>query len=180
MFGRAPHAITVARVQAIEITLNWRWAPILALSTWLLAHNVLPARFPAWEPQTVWVASAAVVLAAEAGLLLHELSHALVAHGRGQQVLRIVFHGFRAETVCSEGIPPPANEVLIALAGPGVNLALAGLLEALRLLLATEGPIDVVLLLLVLGNVATAAMSLLPIGSSDGRRALVAYRLSRS
>jgi Zn-dependent protease len=172
--------VTVARVQAIEITLNWRWMPVLVLGTWLLAQNVLPARFPTWELGTFWLTSATIVLAGEVALLLHELSHALMARGRGQEVLRIVFHGFQAETVCGEGLPTPAHEALIALVGPGVNLALAGLLALARMTLATDGPIDVALMLLAVGNVAMAAMSLVPIGGSDGGRALSALRRARA
>jgi len=159
--GRLPRAITVARIQAIEITLNWRWIPVLGLATFLLAQNILPARFPLWEVSTTWLTSAAVVLAGEFALLLHELSHAFAARGRGQEVTRIIFHGFQAETVAAQGLPVPGHEALIALVGPGMNLALAGLAEASRLVFATEGPVDVALLLLVLGNIAMAATGLL-------------------
>jgi len=179
MFGHR-RAIKIARVQAIDITLNWRWAPVLVLCTWLLAQNVLPARFPAWELGTFWLTSAAVVLAGEVALLLHELSHALMAQGRGQEVTGIIFHGLHAETVVARGIIAPAHEVLIALVGPGANLVLAGVLHGVRIALATQGPLDVALLLLVLGNCAMAAMSLVPFGGSDGGRALGAYRRFRS
>ena len=104
--GRPPRAVTVARVQAIEIALNWRWAPVLLLGTWLLAQNVLPARYPTWELSTNWITAGAAVLAGEAALLLHELGHAVLARWHGQQhVTRIVFHGFLAETVVDEGLP---------------------------------------------------------------------------
>jgi len=180
--GRRSGALTVARVHAIEIRLAWRWAPVLILGTWLLAQNVLPARFPTWTLSTTWLTAVAAVLGGEIALLLHELSHAIVARGRGQEVLRIVFHGFVAETVVGEGLPAPApaQEVLIALVGPAMNLALAGLAEASRLALATEGPVDVFLLTLVLGNAAMAALSLVPLGGSDGGRALGAWRRFRS
>jgi Zn-dependent protease len=179
-FARLPRAFTIGRIHAIEITLNWRWIPVLVLGTFLLAQNVLPARFPLWEVGTTWLTSAAVVLAGEFALLLHELSHALVARGRGQEITRIIFHGFQAETIAAQGVPAPGHEALIALVGPGMNLALAGLAEALRLACATQGPLDVALLLLVLGNAAMAAMSLLPVGGSDGGRALSAFRRFRS
>jgi hypothetical protein len=113
--------VTIARLGPIEITLNWRWAPVLVLGTFLLAQNVLPASFPSWAVGTTWVTSAAVVLAGELALLLHqrrgqgtaifswrshhELSHAVAARGHGQEVIGIVFHGFRAETVVSPGLP---------------------------------------------------------------------------
>jgi len=178
-FDRRTRALTVARVHAIEISLNWRWLPVLLLASWLLAQNVLPARFPAWEVRTVWLTSVVAVLGGEFALLLHELSHALVARRRGQVVLRIVFHGFRAETVVADGLPAPAQEALIALVGPGTNVALAVLAQTVRLLLATQGPIDVVLLTLVVGNVAMALMSLVPLGGSDGARALSALERAR-
>src|ERR1700704_1873271 len=178
--GRLPRALTVAPIQAIAIPFKLRWVARLGLATFLLAQNILPARFPLWEMSTTWLTSAAVVLAGEFALLLHELSHAFVARGRGQIVTRIIFHGFQAKTIAAEGLPAPGHEALIALVGPGMNVALAGLAEAVRLGLATQGPVDVALLLLVLSNAAMAAMSLLPLGGSDGYRALSALRRSRS
>lgn len=174
--GRPPSAVTVARVQAIEITLNWRWVPVLVLGTWLLAHDVLPARFPRWEIGTSWVTAAAIVLSGEIALLLHELAHALVARRRGRQVLRIVFHGFQAETVCGDEAVEPAHELAIALAGPTVNLVLAAAFAAATLGLGSQGPLTATLSLLAVGNLAMALMSLLPLGASDGRRALRAWR----
>jgi Zn-dependent protease len=177
---RAPRALTIARVQAIEIVLHWRWVPILVLCTWLLARNVLPARYPAWEWGTTWLTSIAVVLAGEIALLLHELSHALMARGRGRELTRIVFHGFQAETIVAERLRAPGHDALVALVGPGTNLALAGLVQVTRLAFAPDGPLDVALVLLILGNLAAATMSLLPIGASDGHRALSAVRRFRT
>jgi Zn-dependent protease len=174
--GRPPRAVTVARVQAIEITLNWRWAPVLLLGTWLLAENVLPARFPSWELSTTWLTAGAAVLAGEAALLLHELGHALVARCDGLRVTRIVFHGFHAQTFVDSGLLPPAHETWIALAGPSVNLGLAGLAAGLRFALNSGGALDAFLLMLLLGNAAAAVLSLLPLGPSDGARALRGLR----
>ena len=176
--NRPPSAITVARVQAIEITLDWRWAPVMFLGTWLLAQNVLPARFPAWEISTAWLTSAAAVIAGEAALLLHELSHAMIARRKGQRVKRIVFHGFQAHTVVDRSRAAPRDEAVIALVGPGLNLALAVVAAMIRLALGTQAPLDVVLLMFVIGNAATAALSLVPLGASDGARVLNALRSS--
>jgi Zn-dependent protease len=168
--GRPPRTLTVARVQAVEMALDWRWAPVLALSTWLLAQNVLPARFPTWEPGITWTTAAAAVLAGELTLLLHELSHVVVGQSRGGA--RITFHGFVAQTV----MDVRAHEVLTALAGPTTNLMLAGLTQLLRIALSTQGPLDTVLLMVALGNAAAALLSLVPLGASDGARALGAAR----
>src|ERR1051326_8447167 len=140
--ARPPRALTVARVQAIEIAFEWRWAPVLFLATWLLAQNVLPARFPAWEVETNWLTAGAAVLAGEIALLLHELGHALVARRDGLRVTHIVFRGFHAETLVDPGIHEPTHETLIALAGPSINLVLAAAACALRLALSSSGPLD--------------------------------------
>jgi Zn-dependent protease len=176
----SPRALTIARVDAIEIAVNWRWLPVLLLGTTLLAHAVLPVRFPTWQPSTIWLTAAGAVLAGEVALLLHELSHALVARGRGQEVRRIIFHGFMAETLVGDGRAQPADAVAIALAGPAANLLLAGVFATVRLLLQLDSPLDVLLLLLVLGNAGMALMSLLPIGPSDGARALSGLRRMRT
>ena len=174
--GRPPLAFTVARVQAIEIALEWRWAPVVALATWLLAQNVLPARFPSWQLQTNWLTAGAAVLAGEAALLLHELTHALLARSHGLQVRRIVFHGFQAQTLVDDDAAPPAHEALIALAGPATNLVLAAVAQAIRVAASSQGPLDAFLLMLAVGNAAAALLSLLPLGASDGARALSAAR----
>ena len=167
-----PRTVTLARVQAVEIAVHWRWAGVLLCCTWLVAQNVLPSRFPLWEQSTMWLTAAVMVVGGEMALLLHELSHALTARCRGQQVTRIVFHGLQAETVIGQDIETPGHDALIALVGPGVNLVLAATCAALRAGLATDGPLDLVLLIQVLSNLAMAAMSLVPIGGSDGARAL--------
>jgi Zn-dependent protease len=174
--ARPPLALTVARVQAIEIALDWRWGPVVVLATWLLAQNVLPARFPTWELSTSWLTAGAAVLAGEAALLLHELTHALLARAHGLHVRRIIFHGFQAQTVVDEPGADPSHAALIALAGPAINLILAGLAQATRLASMAQGPLDVFLLMLAVGNAAAAVLSLLPLGASDGARALSAAR----
>jgi Zn-dependent protease len=174
--ARPPRAVTVARVQAIDITLDWRWAPVLFLGTWLLAQNVLPARFPTWQVETNWLTAGAAVLAGETALLLHELGHALLARWDGLRVTRIVFRGFHAETLVDPHLDIPAHETLIAMAGPSVNMALVAVACSLRVALASSGPLDVFLLMLALGNAAAAILSLVPLGASDGARALRGLR----
>jgi Zn-dependent protease len=165
-------------VAAIEIALHWRWLPIVVLGTVLLGHSVLPVRFPRWDAGAWWVTALAVVLSGEALLLLHELSHALVARRCGQDVQRIVIHGLLAETVIGAGLAAPT--LAVALAGPATNLALALAAASVRSLLSTEAALDVFLLAFVVSNVVMACMSLLPVGNSDGARALQALRRGRS
>jgi Zn-dependent protease len=173
--GRPQRAVTVARVRAIEISLDWRWAPVLFLATWLLARNVLPARFPTWEETTFWLTALAAVLASEVALVLHEFGHAVVARRKGVRVSRIVFHGLHAVTHVDRD-SGDGGETLIALAGPAVNVALTGVALALRAAIASSGALDAFLLMLALGNAAAAILSMVPLGASDGARALSGLR----
>jgi Zn-dependent protease len=174
---RSPRALTVARLAAVDIVFHWRWAPIVVLGTALLAYAVLPMKFPTWQASTTWLVAFLAVTAGEAGLFLHELSHAIVGRRRGHIVTSIEFHGFVAETIVSAG---QAHDVAVALVGPAVNVAIAGVLLSLRLALRLEGPFDVLLVLLVLANLAVAITSLQPFGESDGARALRAFRVARA
>jgi Zn-dependent protease len=92
-------------------------------------------------------------------------------------VERIIFHGFMAETVLTA---EPPHDVLAALIGPAMNLTLAGLVEAVRIAFSSQGPLDVLLLLLVFANLVMAVASLQPFGQSDGARALRAFRRPRT
>jgi Zn-dependent protease len=60
-----------------------------------------------------------------------------------------------------------------------MNIALASGLAVLRLALPADSPAPLLALLLVVANVTMATASLLPVGPSDGRRALSAFRRSR-
>jgi Zn-dependent protease len=180
MAGRPLRPFTVAHVAAIEIVLVWRWLPIVLLGTVLLGHSVLPVRFPTWGAGTWWVTSLAVVLGGEAALLLHELSHALVARRCGLGVERIIFHGLFAETIIGAGLAAPRHALAIALSGPVTNLALALGAATVRSVLGTEAALDVFLLALLVGNLVMAGMSLMPTTGSDGARALEALRRVRS
>jgi Zn-dependent protease len=162
------------RLNTIELAFQWRWAPILVLGTVLLGHSVMPLRFPSWAPETRWLTSLAVVLAGEAALLLHELSHALAA----RRSARIVFHGFVAETVLAN--TADHDEAHVALAGPAMNLGLAALAASARVALGSEGALDTFLLVAFVSNIAMAAMSLVPVGGSDGARVLRALALAKS
>jgi Zn-dependent protease/predicted transcriptional regulator len=119
-------------------------------------------------------------------VILHELGHALVARGSGIPAKSIILLPIGGITMLDEaqGIPDPRNawkrDVWIALAGPLVNLALAGV-TALILLKAIPGfrlvvhaPMHSSALLrsVVWVNLYLGGFNLLPAYPMDGGRAL--------
>jgi stage IV sporulation protein FB len=121
---------------------------------------------------------AAGTLAAVFGcLVLHELGHALVARRLGIGTREIVLLPIGGITRFT-GIPSGSAELLIAAAGPAVNLAAAvGLALAITVLgvpwaLVSENWLAALLGRLVLANVLIFAFNLLPAFPMDGGRIL--------
>jgi hypothetical protein len=171
-------AFTVTRIGAVELAFHWRWLVALALGTLVLGGYVLPARLPSWDDRAIWLTSFLVMLASEATLLLHEVGHIIAARITGERVVRVVFHGFGAETILANDTPDRA--AAIALVGPGTSALLAIVIAGVRVWLEPGSPPDLVAVLLMLGNAGLAIMSLLPVGQSDGGRALRAFVSARS
>lgn len=121
---------------------------------------------------------AAVELAGFLGLLfgsvlLHELGHALVARRHGIETRSITLHPLGGVAALSAEPRSPGAEAAIALAGPAVNLALAGLgALAYGAALPLAG-------WFVAMNLGMAVFNLLPAWPMDGGRVLRAALTGR-
>lgn len=142
----------------------------------------------AWIGATQWLAGTGLRAGLEAVLLMvlvfatvvvHELSHALVARrfgARTRDILLLPIGGVAS----MENIPRrPREELLVALAGPATNVVIAAALFGAARLLGGRLDIDVLLapaggLLVRLAwvNVSLAVFNLLPAFPMDGGRAL--------
>ena len=115
------------------------------------------------------------VVALFASVLLHELGHAMVARQCGVRTLEIVMFPIGGLSRLEKN-PKPAQELWIALAGPLVNIIIAGAL--LGYIYYTHQPMVVGNLLdptvgnLALNNLILAAFNLLPAYPMDGGRVL--------
>jgi Zn-dependent protease len=118
-------------------------------------------------------------------VVLHELGHALVAQRFGVGVREIVLLPIGGVARLLSEPKKPLHELLIALAGPGVNVALAlgayaGMggaipqpdLPALQLQAMTAPSVRSVLVLLFYSNCVLAAFNMLPALPMDGGRVL--------
>ncbi len=164
MILRAP---TLIRIADVPIRIHWSWPA--ALAGVVLALGALYAGFTAYSGALIGVAGLVVVLCVS--VLLHELGHALVARRLGIPVRSITLVALGGYTEIADEAASPLHELLVALAGPAMSLALA-LLGGLAWLISPWPPAGVAALCLALTNAVIAAFNLLPCYPLDGGRVL--------
>lgn len=170
----------VARVAGIDIKIHATFALILALGAlqWGVPHGMGGAAF-----------GVALMLLLFTCVALHELGHSLVARRFGLTTREIVLLPIGGVAMLQGTPKRPLHELLIALAGPAVNVAIAAaLVVAGAPLFAGEGvtaaallqPSGQAMLAWLLGaNVMLAAFNMLPAFPLDGGRALRALLAMR-
>jgi len=131
--------------------------------------------------QALW--SMLFVAALFACVVLHELSHSLVARSYGVRVESITLLPIGGVAAMEEMPRSPREEGLMAIAGPLMSLAIAGALYGVMHLLHYAGPATYGgqpwLRMLVQANLIIAGFNLLPAFPMDGGRVLRAVLASR-
>jgi Zn-dependent protease len=118
---RSP-GIRIARPFGIPVFISPYWFVIAGLFVFLYARELVSSvpdslRYP--------VAAAFVVLL-YASVLVHELSHSVVARAFGLPVRRILLYPLGGYSEIEREPPTPGKEFLVSAAGPAMSLALAG------------------------------------------------------
>jgi Zn-dependent protease len=156
------------------------WFLIAGLLTYFVAQT-LPSHY-GLTPVTRYTASAAFVLLLYGSVLVHELSHTVVARLIGLPVRRIVLMLIGGVSELEREPKSPGSEFLVALAGPVVSISLAGIGFAIAGALQEETITRLIVVEIAFANIVVALFNLLPGLPLDGGRLLraVVWRLSRS
>jgi Zn-dependent protease len=159
-------SLKLGRLFGIPLVIHWTF--------WLL---------PLWavfsHAQEVPLAFRLVVLFALFGcVILHELGHALAARFYGIATRDITLYPIGGVASMERISEKPIEELVVAVAGPAVNIALAaglGLFLALGAALASgfaQTPLAALLGTLLVGNLILAAFNMIPAFPLDGGRVL--------
>jgi Zn-dependent protease len=159
--------IRIARPFGIPVFVSPYWFLIAGLFVFLYARGLVRSV----PDQLRYPVAAAFVVLLYASVLVHELSHSVVARAFGLPVRRILLYPLGGFSEIEREPPTPGREFLVSAAGPAISLALAGV--GYLLTRAVHGGVLYVLLeQLVVANVLVGIFNLLPGLPLDGGRML--------
>lgn len=168
-------SVRIGRIAGINVGFNWSLLVIFWLITWSLASARFPAQIPGYTPTAYWIAAGITAVLFFGTLLLHELSHAVVARRSGVEVEGItlwLFGGiarFRGDAMNAD------SELRIAAVGPATSIVVgAAALGASFILDAAGAAALLVGAARWLGviNIILAVFNLIPGFPLDGGRVL--------
>jgi Zn-dependent protease len=120
---------------------------------------------------TRYLVAAGFVILLYVSVLVHELSHSLVARGYGLPVRRIVLWPLGGVSEIEREAPTPGREFAIAAAGPALSLVLGGIGWGLYQVVNT-GIAGALIWMLMFANLIVGIFNLLPGLPLDGGRML--------
>ena len=165
------HNLRLFKLFGIDIQINPGWAVIAALIAWSLAQGVFPNLYSGLATTTYWIMAAITVIGLAVSIIMHELAHSLVAARFGTPVSSITLFMFGGVAALDQDPKSPIAEFLIALAGPAMSLALAGVLYVSALAMGMNSFVADTARYLALLNLVLALFNLLPAFPMDGGRA---------
>jgi Zn-dependent protease/predicted transcriptional regulator len=169
--------IKLGRVFGIEVGLHLSWFIIAFLITMSLASQ-FQAVNPAWSEGVVWATAITTGLLFFVTIILHELSHAMVAKARNLPVRSITLFALGGVAQIEREAGEPSTEFFMGLAGPVMSAVIGFICLTLAWALGWS-PLDVpdtplLAMLMWLGfiNISLAIFNLIPGFPLDGGRIL--------
>lgn len=158
------------RLFGIDVKIHFSWWFIFVLLAWSLHDAFFPQEFPGFSSQQYWIMGIVAALLLFASVLLHELSHSLVAKARKIKVESITLFFFGGVAGISQEDMEPKSEFLMAIAGPLFSLFFAGVFYSI-FLLTTDGLWHPIVYYVAFINLILAIFNLVPAFPLDGGRA---------
>ncbi|WP_457643277.1 site-2 protease family protein [Persephonella sp.] len=165
-------SIPLFKVFGIQVNLDFSWFVVFFLISFTLAEYFFPANYPGHSFVVYWLVGAVSAVLLFASVLLHELSHSLVALKFGIPVREIDLFIFGGVAMIEEEAPSPKVEFLVAAAGPVCSFLLSFLFFVLAVLYPQDDLLNGIINYLMLVNFALGAFNLVPAFPLDGGRIL--------
>lgn len=171
MFGKQ---VKLFEILGFSVKLDASWIILALLITWSLAKGYFPTVEAGYSATVYWSMGIAGMIGLFVSLILHELSHSVVARHYGLPMRGITLFIFGGVAEMEEEPDSARTEFLMAIAGPIASFVLAGLFYLLAQL--GEGwwpaPLVAVVGYLAFLNAILAVFNLIPAFPLDGGRVL--------
>ncbi len=165
----------LGRLFGIPLEINPTWLIIFVLISSTLSFSYYPAAFPGRTPFVNVVSGVLTALLFFASIVLHELSHSLVARTGGIRVKKVTLFMFGGVAQMEDEPASPSREFVMAVAGPLMSFLLAAVFFLGYVGLSFAGITDTLwapLQYLAFINLAVGIFNLLPGFPLDGGRVL--------
>jgi len=172
MFGRP---VTLFSIFGFEVKIDISWLLLAALITWSLASGFFPESYKGLPTAAYWWMGAAGAVGLFLSIIIHELTHSLVARHYGISIKGITLFIFGGVANIENEPPHPKAEFMIAVVGPLSSFFLCGVAFLLYTLGEQNGwPVTAngVLDYLSWMNLILAVFNLIPAFPLDGGRIL--------
>ena len=169
-------SLQIGRVKGIPIRLHFTLLIVFSLVAWTLAVSFMPQFFPSLTSLEYWAMGISGAALLFASVLLHELSHSIIAMRHGIRTRQIILFIFGGVSDIEKETKDPRKEFEIAFAGPVASFILSGLFAALWWISSNFLPgtpvFEGIMLYSAIINVMLGAFNLVPAFPLDGGRVL--------
>ena len=167
------NAVEIIDIFGFKIRVDPSWILIAALIVWSLSSSYFPGELPGYSYYDYVALGTISMLGLFISLILHELSHSLVARQFGLKVGSITLFIFGGVAELEHEPENPKSEFWIAAAGPAMSYLLAAVAVGITTLLGTmdaSKPLIAVFEYLAFINFILATFNLIPAFPLDGGR----------
>ena len=158
------NSLQLGKFAGIDVKIHWSF---LLLPAWILFSTLLAGGSAGTASATILL-----ILAAFGCVFLHEVGHALAARGYGIETHDIVLYPIGGVASLLRIPKNPLQELVIAVAGPAVNVVIAAVLFGWMAVVPLAGFTGWFIFNLAVINVGLVVFNMLPVFPMDGGRVL--------
>lgn len=160
-------SIRIGNLLGIPFYVHPSWFLVLGLMTFSYG-GYLTNLFPDLASGLPWLLGLVAALLLFASVLAHELGHSFVAIWQGIEVKSITLFLFGGLASLEKESETPSEAFWVAIAGPGVSIAIFALLTALGVATGISGPLAAIVAMVAYINLMLALFNLIPGLPLDG------------
>lgn len=167
--------IPLFKLLGFEVAVDLTWLILAVLVTWSLAIGYFPSLYPDLGQTVYWSMGVLGMIGLLFSIVVHELSHSLVAKRYGMQIKGITLFIFGGVAEMHDEPVSPRAEFFVAIVGPITSLLVAAVFYGLAFVAEGTGvPVAVsgVFSYLATINVLLAVFNMVPAFPLDGGRVL--------